>query len=255
MILIFSIGGRCCSVHPSLSVLLSSSLCIHCSLSLSLSLSLSHTHTYTHTLPRAHGHTRTLSLCLSFSSLYSPLYILSNSFIPPPFPTWSAPLCCTASPSLSLSLSLCLSLSLFLTTHSLSRSRSHSSTYRQRERGDERGAHMWGSPELPGQGRTGEERRRRGRRRRRRRRRGGGGGGGGGGGIGEILQWPASFSLSLSLSLLLSLSHCFTAFITQSSSSPSLPLLPIIPWTCLLLVAKGEPAGGAERVDQALFCF
>lgn len=68
MFLIFSISGRCCcSVH--LSVLLFSVLCIH------FSLSLMHTH----------AHPLSLSLCPSFSSLCFPLYILFNSFIPPPF--------------------------------------------------------------------------------------------------------------------------------------------------------------------------
>lgn len=68
MFLIFSISGRCCcSVH--LSVLLFSVLCIH--------FSLSHAHTRTPSLA--------LSSCPSFSSLCFPLYILFNSFIPPPF--------------------------------------------------------------------------------------------------------------------------------------------------------------------------
>lgn len=63
---------------------------------------------------------------------------------------------------------------------------------------------------------------------------------GGGGGIEEYCgDQPASLSLSLSPSLL----HCFhhpVFFIPFSSP------LPITPWTCLLLVAKGEPTGGAK---------
>lgn len=104
MFLIFSISGRCCCCSVHLSVLLFSVLCIH------FSLSLMHAHPLSLSLPAR----------LSPPSVFLFIFSLIPSSLPPFF-------------QLDLPPSL---------THSLFCSRSESCTCRQRERGDERGAHM-----------------------------------------------------------------------------------------------------------------
>lgn len=147
------------------------------------------------------SHIHTLPLLVFLLPLFFTLYITPNSSTPTLLFQLDLPLSIAQHlpPSLfffSLLLSLSLLCSLFC-------SRSDSSTCRQRERGDEWGAHMWGSPELPGQGRAGEERRRR----------------RGGGGLEEYCSdQPASLSLSLSFPASVLLSPCLLPLLSPSAN-------------------------------------